>query len=524
MRTTAKDKDYWKERMEALEDENYRSSMAYYKDVQEQFRQASNSMQMDIERWYRRLAENNDISYASAKKFLKSSELEEFKWSVEQYIKAGRENAVDQRWMKELENASARFHISYLEAMKLQAQQHAELLSAEFEGGMTDFLHKSYAEQFYRTAFEVSKGVGTGFNLARLDDRRIDMLLKHPWAQDGKNFSDRIWSNKEKLVTNLHTELAQCIIRGESPRSAIARLAKKMDVSKAQAGNVIMTESAAISSAAQQECYKELGVEQYQFDATLDGITCEVCQGMDQKVFKMSEYEVGVTANPIHPRCRCCTTPYFDDWEEFDVNVERAARAPESGKTVYVDGNLDYEGWKKEAFSEKGLAAGNQNFKDFPEHDDPVKIGKIDFNDKNMISSVLEECENQIADKTVENAVVIMKDGTVWQCFGDLNGVYPDLDLGSGLFGACVTHNHPVGSANEYSFSNSDIKMFLENKLKVLRGIDERYVYELTRDSGEVDDYMSLEELMGSDGDCARHQDVIRIAKENGFGYRRWRR
>lgn len=349
----AKNKDYWKKRMEALEDENYRRSMAYYKDVQEQFRQASNSMQMDIERWYRRLAENNDISYASAKKFLKSSELEEFKWSVEQYIKAGRENAVDQRWMKELENASARFHISYLEAMKLQAQQHAELLSAEFEGGMTDFLHKSYEEQFYRTAFEVSKGVGTGFNLARLDDRRIDMLLKRPWAQDGRTFSDRIWSNKEKLVTNLHTELSQCIIRGESPRSAIARLVKKMDVSRAQAGNVIMTESAAISSAAQQECYKNLGVEQYQFDATLDGITCEVCQGMDQKVFKMSEYEVGVTANPIHPRCRCCTTPYFDDWEEFGISPERAARDPETGKTVYVPADIKYGEWEKKFVVEK---------------------------------------------------------------------------------------------------------------------------------------------------------------------------
>lgn len=351
----AKNKDYWKKRMEALEDENYRRSMAYYKDVQEQFRQASKSMQMDIEHWYRRLAENNGISYASAKKFLKSSELEEFKWSVEQYIKAGRENAVGQRWMKELENASARHHIDYLEAVKLQAQQHAELLSAEFEGGMTDFLHKSYEEQFYRTAFEVSKGVGTGFNLARLDDRRIDMLLKHPWAQDGRTFSDRIWSNKEKLVTNLHTELAQCIIRGESPRSAIARLAKKMDVNRAQAGNVIMTESAAISSAAQQECYKNLGVEQYQFDATLDGITCEVCQGMDQKVFKMSEYEVGVTANPIHPRCRCCTTPYFDDWEEFGISPERAARDPETGKTVYVPADMEYKEWKKQFIIEKEM-------------------------------------------------------------------------------------------------------------------------------------------------------------------------
>lgn len=36
---------------------------------------------------------------------LKAGELKEFKWSVEEYIKKGRENAIDKRWMKERENA-----------------------------------------------------------------------------------------------------------------------------------------------------------------------------------------------------------------------------------------------------------------------------------------------------------------------------------------------------------------------------------------------------------------------------------
>ncbi|CUX73795.1 hypothetical protein BN3589_03009 [Clostridium sp. C105KSO14] len=154
--------------MASLEDDQYQRSAAYYKDVQRQYIRATNSIQMDIGRWYQRLADNNDISYAGAKKLLKKNELEEFKWTVEDYIKAGEENAVDQRWMKELENASARHHISYLEAMKLQMQQHAELLSTEFEGGMTDYLRKSYGEQYYHTAYEIAKGTGMGSNLVQL--------------------------------------------------------------------------------------------------------------------------------------------------------------------------------------------------------------------------------------------------------------------------------------------------------------------------------------------------------------------
>lgn len=343
----AKNRDYWAKRMQELEDEQYRRSEAYYRDVQKQFRMASNNLQMEIERWYGRLAENNGISYAAAKKFLKASELEEFRWTVEDYIKAGRENAVDQRWMKQLENASAKYHISYLSAMKLQIQQHAELLFSEFEGGLTDYLHNDYAEQFYRTAYEVSKGAGVGFNLSRLDEGRIDQLIKRPWAQDGKAFSDRIWSNKEKLVNTLHTELAQCLIRGEPAKAAAGRLAERMGVSQNQAANLVMTESAAISSAAQKECFRELGVDRYQFDATLDGRTCDFCQEMDQKVFGMSEFEIGVTAPPVHPRCRCCVVPYFDDWDELGISVERSARDPETEKTVWVDGNLKYGEWKR---------------------------------------------------------------------------------------------------------------------------------------------------------------------------------
>lgn len=229
----------------------------------------------------------------------------------------------------------------------MQVQQHAELLFTGYEGGMAYFLHKNYAEQFYRTAYEVSKGSGVGFNLAKLDTRRIDALVKRPWAQDGKDFSDRIWSNKEKPVNSLHTELTQCINRSESPAKAIDRLAKKMEISKAQAGNLIMTESAAIASAAQKECFKELDLEKFEFDATLDGKTCYICQGMDGQPFPMSQFEVGVTAPPIQPRCRCCVLSGFDDWEEFDINSERTARDPEAGKTVYVDGNLKYDEWKE---------------------------------------------------------------------------------------------------------------------------------------------------------------------------------
>ena len=190
--TNSENGTYWGERMSGLEEEQHQRGEAYYQDLQEQFRRAKNEIQMDIERWYQRLAENNEVSLVAAKRLLKKKELEEFQWTVEQYIKYGEKNALDPKWKKQLENASARHHISYLEALKCQMQQHVEQLMTEYEGGVTDFLHKTYAENYYHSAYEIAKGTGVGSNFAQLDEKRIDVIIKKPWAQDGKKFSDRI--------------------------------------------------------------------------------------------------------------------------------------------------------------------------------------------------------------------------------------------------------------------------------------------------------------------------------------------
>lgn len=138
-------------------------------------------------------------------------------------------------------------------------------------------------------------------------------------------------------------------ITGEGPDRAIKEIAKAMGSSKYQAGRLVMTESAFFGSAAQKECFNELGVEKYEIVATLDGHTSDICQEMDGKVFKMSEYEEGVTAPPFHVYCRSCTCPYFDD--EF-AKVGRAARG-EDGKTYHVPADMTYKQWKEKVVKEK---------------------------------------------------------------------------------------------------------------------------------------------------------------------------
>lgn len=437
---------------------------------------------MDINKWYMRLADNNDISYSGAKRLLKKNELEEFEWTVAQYIKAGKENSLNQRWMKELENASARYHISYLEAMKIQMQQHAELLSTEFQGGITDFLHNAYGEQYCRTAFEIARGTGVGSNLARLDSRRIDTVIKKPWAQDGANFSDRIWSNKQKLVQNLHTELTQNIIRGASPQKAISNLAKTMNVSQAQAGRLIMTESAAISSAAQRDCLKALGVERYEILATLDNRTSDICQEMDGKIFDMKDYEVGVTAPPFHPWCRSTTIPYFED--EFTEGEQRAAR-DSSGKTYYVPSDMKYKEWEQRYVNNTGKQKAERlgtSKNDKTGRTKRIEIGSIDLAMTNEAVSYFEE---NIRHNLVENAIVIDSSGKVVQFVGEKDNVNIfNVDLKN----AIVSHNHPK-TEGIVSFGEDDFNFLRAHQnLKEFRCTNTEYNYRLVvlKDINEV--------------------------------------
>jgi SPP1 gp7 family putative phage head morphogenesis protein len=200
-----------------------------------------------------------------------------------------------------------------------------------------------YAGSYYHTAFEVQRGLGVVWTVQSLNESAIAKVLSKPWTADGQTFRDRCWTNKEALVNSVNTQLTQMIIRGEAPDKTIAAIAKQFDVSKTKAGRLVMTESAYFSSAAQKDCFEALDVEEYKIVASFDRDTCALCGALDGQVFKMSEYEMGITAPPFHPWCRCCTAPYFEDMEGMG---ERFARDAVNGESFKVPGSMTYADWK----------------------------------------------------------------------------------------------------------------------------------------------------------------------------------
>lgn len=335
--------EYWKRRFKLIEEAQHQQGLQCYANIEKQYSKAQAQIEAKINAWYQRFADNNQISLVEARSLLNSDELEELKWNIDDYIRYGKANARNQQWMKELENTSAKAHISRLEALKLQMQQSLEVMFGNQLDDVDAMLKGVYESGYLRTAFEVLKGIGVGWSLATPNDGFISKVINKPWSADGRTFSDRIWTNKQKLINELNTTFVQNIITGADPQKTINDISRKMNVSKQQAGRLVMTEQAAFSNAAQYDCFKSLGVEQFEVVETLDSHTCSLCGSMDGKHFPMSQFEVGMTAPPFHPNCRGCTCPYFDD--EFDSIGKRAARG-EDGKTYYVPGNMTYEEWK----------------------------------------------------------------------------------------------------------------------------------------------------------------------------------
>ncbi|MDD2584990.1 MAG: minor capsid protein, partial [Bacteroidales bacterium] len=311
-----------------------------YKNLVEEYDRAIASLQRSIENFYYRFAEHNKVSYLDAKRILDKRELKEFQWTVEEYIERGIENALDQRWMDELENASIRIRISRLESLQYQIRQQVELITARRLTSMAKVAEEIMHEGYYKSIYEIQKGFGISDYFNVLDEKTVENTISKPWTPDGKDFSERIWGDRDKLVAELEKELTHSFIRGDAPDQAINNIARVMNTSKKHAGRLVMTESAYFASASRVQAYKELGVEEYRVSATLDLKTSKICQEMDGKVFKISEYHPGVTANPFHPWCRTSTIPHFEG------NIKsRFMRDPLTGKSGSTGEDISYKDW-----------------------------------------------------------------------------------------------------------------------------------------------------------------------------------
>ena len=499
-----KSSEYWKERFEDLEKASNAYGQDAYRKIEPAFDKAQRQIQGEIEKWYGRYAHNNGLNIEDARKHLTSSELKELKWDVQEYIKYGRENQFNQQWMKELENASAKYHINRLEALKLRTQQSLEVAFQNELDEIDTMARRVFREDYYHSIFEVQKGFGLGWEVGQVDERKLDKIISKPWTADNRTFKDRIWNTKTQMVNELHQQLTRTTLLGKAPDEAINSLVKyvKNDFKnkKYVAGRLVMTEQAYFHSVAQKEAFNELDVEEFEIVATLDSHTSAICQAMDGEHFPMKDYEPGVNAPPFHVFCRSVTVPYFDD--EFSFG-ERAAR-DEDGNTYYVPSDMTYKDWKKSFVdgdikgltnNGKGSIINERGTKPITQITDGVidKVPKLSidgFTDEQntFIQEQHKDLLRYAKDKNGSKEVAFSFDKNL-SGKSVVRGGDNEIDLTHILIGKgddlFVMHNHPRNN----SFSDTDIIAFIEYDIKHIS---------IVKNNGEIE-LLSKTELFDKD-------------------------
>ena len=81
-----KKRDYWQKRFSQIEQIEHDQGVQCYADIERLYRNAQRQIESQIEAWYGRFADNNNISLAKAKRLLTTKELAELKWDVQEYI------------------------------------------------------------------------------------------------------------------------------------------------------------------------------------------------------------------------------------------------------------------------------------------------------------------------------------------------------------------------------------------------------------------------------------------------------
>lgn len=330
--------EYWKRRAEEIASKQFDKIDNYIVRMNLEYLEALQSLQKDIEIFYQRFAQNNEISLAEARKLLNSNELQEFKMGLEEFTRKAKGNKNEQ-WEKELNNASFKVRITRLQALQMQIKNAIEELYYKQEEDVKEILSDIYQDSYYRNIYETQIATGIGASFAKIDELALTKVLNEKWHEG--NYSSRIWENKGKLLLELQTNLAQAFIRGDSIDKTSKIIANRLNVARNRARTLVNTESAYIASKATFDGYSNSGiVEQYQILATLDLSTSEICRSLDGKIFNLNEKEIGVTAPPFHPNCRTTTVAYFEGM----MFGERKARGSD-GKTYYVDRNMTYQEW-----------------------------------------------------------------------------------------------------------------------------------------------------------------------------------
>lgn len=158
-----------------------------------------------------------------------------------------------------------------------------------------------------RTHYAVGKKIGFIIDFQKMPKKKMEKLLHHDWL--GSNFYKRIQHNCGTLQQKVEQVMTDGILRGKSIDYMAKELSDISNYGISASRRLVRTESARFHNDAEKESLKEMGLQKYRWNSSLDNRTCTCkkdgmsCSKLDGKVFALDDKDAPTIPN--HPNCRC---------------------------------------------------------------------------------------------------------------------------------------------------------------------------------------------------------------------------
>ena len=201
-------------------------------------------------------------------------------------------------------------------ADSLQYQLSKGTLSSikSIEHGLTDIFRTQYKSMLT----DISKHVKIGVQFDQISSSQTRAILSAGY--NGTSFSSKLWYDRNRVAEIISDKLPGIMAEGISVEDAAKELSELLNTNRANAARIVRTESTYVMGQADLLLYDDIGIDGYEFLATLDNRTSEICADLDGKTFKAKDAKPGVNFPPMHPNCRSTTVP---DVDVSDLEVER---------------------------------------------------------------------------------------------------------------------------------------------------------------------------------------------------------
>lgn len=297
-----KDRNYWEGRHKQWLKNQERMDENVSKRLKKEYIRISKELEKEIAAYFQKYGKDNVIEFRIMMEQLSDEEREMLFEDMNRFAEEYPEYAYlipVRESIYQLNRLQGLHYSTQLKLLELGVIEHRE-----FEKHLIETYGKRY--------MQMMKELGIGDAFLSIDDQLMRNTIYTKWLND-KNFSDRIWDNKQKLLNHLQTRYRDALARGDNYQKLTKELSERFQVGFFEARRLVWTEASFVYNQSHIHAYRNAGVEEYEISAIIDTKTSPICRKMHGKRFRFDEMIVGVNFPPFHPFCRTTFIGVLDD-------------------------------------------------------------------------------------------------------------------------------------------------------------------------------------------------------------------